>query len=88
VSVRIVAVALVLIGSGGFAVASPEQKAPAAEDADPMVCKRPEPDVGTRLRPAKVCKLKSVWEAAEGIHRNAADEHFRRHRTVGSSLSQ
>jgi hypothetical protein len=53
-----------------------------------MVCKRPEPEVGTRLRPAKVCKPKSVWEAEGAIHKNAAEDHFRRHRTVGSSLSQ
>jgi hypothetical protein len=88
VSAKIVVVALLFVGSAGFASASPEQQVPAAEDADPMVCRRPEPEVGTRLRPAKVCKPKSVWEAAEGIHRDAADDHFRRHRTVGSTLSK
>lgn len=87
-SARILAAVLVVFGSGGLAFASPEQDATSAEQADPMVCKRPEPEVGTRLRPAKVCKPKSVWEAEGAIHRDATEDHFRRHRTVGSSLSQ
>jgi hypothetical protein len=53
-----------------LAAAAAEQAPAAASqpvpDSDPIVCKRGKTsDVGTHMRPAKVCMKKSEWDLAE-----------------------
>jgi hypothetical protein len=38
-------------------------QAPAVDD--PMVCQRPQSEVGTHMQPKKVCMRKSEWEYVE-----------------------
>ena len=49
-----------------LAVAAPAAAAQPVDPADPVVCKRDKnADVGTHMRPAKVCMKKSDWELSE-----------------------
>jgi hypothetical protein len=55
---------LVLLAA--LAVAAPTVAAQPPSPADPVVCKRDKSaDVGTHMRPAKVCRKKSDWDLAE-----------------------
>jgi hypothetical protein len=49
-----------------LAAAAQVPAAQPANDADPIVCKRAKSsDVGTHMRPQKVCMKKSEWEFTE-----------------------
>ena len=49
-----------------LAVAAQPPAAEAAPTPDPVICKRGKTsDVGSHLRPEKVCMKKSAWELAE-----------------------
>ena len=61
-----------LILLAGLAAAAQPPAAQPARDPDPIVCKRSKTsDVGSHLRPEKVCMKKSAWELAE---RNTQNE--------------
>ena len=57
---------LVFLGVLAAAAANPAQP-PAKPDADPVVCVRQNigSEVGTHIRPQKVCMKKSDWEIVE-----------------------
>ena len=51
---------------GALAAAAQVPPAKPATDSDPIVCKRDkESDVGTHMRPQKICMKKSDWDLTE-----------------------
>ena len=53
----------VLIAFAAAAAAAPTVTPPAATKSDdPVVCQQQESEVGTHMRPKKVCMKKSEWE--------------------------
>jgi len=47
-------------------VAAPASPSGAPADADPVVCQRPDTsEVGTHMRPKRVCMRKSDWDIVE-----------------------
>jgi hypothetical protein len=48
-----------------LAAAAQGTAAPQAPDADPVVCQRQQSEVGTHMRPKKVCMRKSEWDYVE-----------------------
>jgi hypothetical protein len=59
---------MLMILSALAAISEAPQASPAkAAEADPIVCSRPRSDseVGTRMRPKKICMKKSDWDYQE-----------------------
>ena len=58
---------MLMFFSAFMAVAAASPQAAKPVEADPVVCTRPSDSdvhsVGTRMRPRKVCKRKSEWQA-------------------------
>ena len=48
-----------------FAAAAQAAAPQAPANDDPVVCQRPQSEVGTHMRPKKVCMRKSEWEYVE-----------------------
>ena len=55
-----------LLGLAAVAQAQPTTvTASPAPNADPVICHRPESEVGTHMRPKPVCMKKSDWDLVE-----------------------
>jgi len=70
---------MLMFFSAFMAVAAANPQAARPVEADPVVCKRPSDSdthsVGTRMRPKKVCKPKSEWQALNAGSPRAGPQH-------------
>ena len=66
--------------SAFMAVAAAGPQAAKPVEQDPVICTRPsdEHSVGTRMRPRKVCKRQSEWQALDQRTQRAPDQDKQR----------
>ena len=69
-----------------FAVAAQAQAPVVPATDDPMVCQRPQSEVGTHMRPKKVCMRKSEWEYVERHTRDALQSLNQKGTNPGQAL--
>ena len=48
------------------------------------VCRKPVAELGSRVIPRPICKTVDEWARVDRLNEEAADNHERRRRTVGS----
>ena len=69
---------MLILLSGLLAAAQTSAASPPAKEDDPVVCHRPESEVGSHMRPKPVCMKKSEWDYIEKQSRaqlQRMDEH-------------